>query len=123
MDDLTVDDIIGIHSRLISQGGGDARVLSEAGLHQVVFHVNLSADVFHKAAFVLFSFSAYPPFREGNVQTALCIIKKILDAEDYRIEFGDKELADLVKGVESFSLDIDDLEDQIRKYAQKTTGL
>jgi prophage maintenance system killer protein len=123
MDDLTIDDIIGIHSHLISQVGGDARVLSEAGLHQVVFHVNLSADVFHKAAFVLFSFSAYPPFREGNVQTALCIIKKILDAEDYRIEFGDKELADLVKGVESFSLDIEDLEDQIRKYAQKTTGL
>ncbi|MGB7788397.1 Fic family protein [Methanoregula sp.] len=123
MDDLTIDDIIGIHSRLIAQVGGDARVLSEAGLHQIVFHVNLSADVFHKAAFVLFSFSAYPPFREGNVQTALCIIKKILDAEDYRIEFGDKELADLVKGVESFSLDIEDLEDQIRKYAQKTTGL
>src|SRR5208337_1277055 len=121
MDDLTVDDIIGIHSRLISQGGGDGRVLSEAGLHQVVFHVNLSADVFHKAAFVLFSFSAYPPFREGNVQTAHSLIKKILDAEDYRIDFGDKVLADLVKGVELFSLEIEDLEDWMHRHAQKTT--
>jgi prophage maintenance system killer protein len=120
MADLTVDDIIIIHSRLIAGKGGDARVLSEAGLHQLVFHVNLSADIFHKAAFVLFSFSAYPPFREGNVQTACCLIDKILAAEEYRIDVGEMELADLVTGVESFSLEIEDLEEWMHRHAQKT---
>jgi len=77
MVDLTVDEIIAIHSHLIAEKGGDSRVLSEAGLHQTVFQVNLPGDIFHKAAFVFFSFCAYPPFREGNVQTALCIVRKI----------------------------------------------
>ena len=120
MADLTVEDIIVIHSRIIAETGGDARILSEAGLHQLVFHVNLSVDIFHKAAFVLFSFSAYPPFREGNLQTARCLIDKILTAEEYRIDVGEMELADLVTGVESFSLEIEDLEDWMHRHAQKT---
>jgi len=122
MDDLTTDDIIVIHSHLIAETGGDGRILSEAGLHQLVFHVNLSADIFHTAAFVLFSFSAYPPFREGNVQTALCLINNILAAEEYRIDVGERELANLVTGVESFSLEIEDLEDWMHRHAQKTAG-
>ncbi|MGA2918065.1 hypothetical protein [Methanoregula sp.] len=122
MDDLTTDDIIAIHLRLIAHEGGDARILSEAGLHQMVFQVNLSGNGFHKAAFVLFSFCAYPPFIEGNVGTALGIIKKILDADGYRIDFGNKDLSYLLKGVESFSLEIEDLEDWMHLHAQKTTG-
>jgi prophage maintenance system killer protein len=122
MDDLTVEDIIVTHSHLIAREGGDARVLSEAGLHQLVFHVNMSSDLFHKAAFVLFSFSAYPPFREGNMQTALCIINKILSAGDWRIDTGNRELPVLVKGVESCSLEIEDLEEWMHRHAQKTTG-
>jgi prophage maintenance system killer protein len=122
MDNLTTDDLIAIHSRLIAERGGDGRILSEAGLHQLVFHINLSADIFHKAAFVLFSFSAYPLFREGNHQTARCLIDKILATEEYRIECGETELAGLVTGVESFSLEIEDLEDWMHRHAQKTAG-
>jgi prophage maintenance system killer protein len=123
MDDLTVDDIVAIHSDLIAHEGGDARVLSEACLHQTVFQVNLLTDVFHKTAFVLFSFCAYPPFLEGNRETALCVIKKILSAEGYRIEIEATELSELVKGIESFSLEIEDLEDWMHRNAQKTTGV
>jgi prophage maintenance system killer protein len=119
MADLTVDEIIAIHSRLIAQENGDTRLLSEANLHQLVFQVNLSEDIFHKAAFALFSFCAYPPFREGNVQTALCIIKKILDAENYRVDPDTKEITVLVRGVESFSLEIEDLEDWLHRHAWK----
>jgi prophage maintenance system killer protein len=119
MDDLAVDDIITIHSRHIAREGGDARVLSEANLHQLVFQVNLSMDVFHKAALVLFSFCAYPTFREGNMQTALCIIKKIFSEERYRVIFEEAEHSGLVKGVESFSLEIEDVEDWLHRHAEK----
>ena len=122
MVDLNVDEIVDIHSRLIAEKGGDSRVLSEAGLHQTVFQVNLSGDVFHKAAFVLFSFCAYPPFREGNVQTALCIVRKILCAEGYLVNLQDNDISDMVKGVESFSLEIEDLEDWMRTHVQKTAS-
>jgi prophage maintenance system killer protein len=122
MDDLTADDIIAIHSRHIAVEGGDARILSEANIHQLVFRVNLSGEVFHQAALILFSFCAYPPFREGNVQTALCIIKKIFSKYRYRVIFNEVELSDLVKGVESFSLEIEDLEDWLHRHAEKTAA-
>jgi prophage maintenance system killer protein len=122
MVDLTLDEIIAIHAHLIAGKGGDSRVLSEAGLHQTVFQVNLPGDIFHKAAFVFFSFCAYPPFREGNVQTALCIVRKIFLSEGYSVDLRDEDIADLVKGVESFSLEIEDLEDWLRTHAQKTAG-
>jgi prophage maintenance system killer protein len=122
MDDLTVDNIITIHSGLIEQQGGDSRILSEANLHQMVFQVNLSADVFHKAAFVFFSFCAYPAFCEKNVETAQRIIGKILDTEGYWIDPENKELPDLVHGVESFSLEIEDLEDWLHRNAKKRAG-
>jgi prophage maintenance system killer protein len=123
MDKLTADDVIAIHSRILAQDGGDTRMLSEAGLHQMVFHVNLSPDVFHQAAFVLFSFCAYPPFREGNMETAICIIKNILNTEGYRIELEKTVLSGLVKGIDSFSLEIEDLEDWIQRHAQKINGI
>jgi prophage maintenance system killer protein len=122
MADLTVDAIIAIHSRLIAQENGDARLLSEANLHQLVFQVNISGDIFYKAAFVLFSFCAYPPFREGNVQTAFCIINKILDDEDYQVEQDTTEIAALVLGVESFTLEIEDLEDWMHRNVHKRSN-
>jgi prophage maintenance system killer protein len=122
MVDLTVEEIINLHSHVITEKGGDSRVLSEAGLHQTVFQVNLPGDVFHKAAFVLFSFCAYPPFREGNVQTALCIVRKIFLSEGYSVDLHNEDISDLVKGVESFSLEIEDLEDWLRTYARKTAS-
>ena len=122
MADLAVDDIIVIHSRITARVGGDTRVLSEAVLHQVTFQVNLSADLFHKAAIVLFSFSAYPPFRERNSETALCLIKQILETGGYWIDPEMEELASLVRGVESFSLEIEDLENWLHTHAQKRAG-
>lgn len=122
MDELTTDEIIAIHSRIIEQRGGDGRMLSEAGLHQIVFNVNLSADAFHKAAYVFFSFCAYPPFREENARTALCIVKNILDREGYRIDPDPTELAKLVRGVESFSLEIEELEGWLHRHAKRTSG-
>ena len=87
-----------------------------------VFTRRSSRDVFHKAAFILFSFCAYPPFREGNVQTALCIVRKILCAEGYLVNLQDNDISDMVKGVESFSLEIEDLEDWMRTHVQKTAS-
>jgi len=122
MDNLTVDEIIAIHTHLIGGKGGDSRVLSEAGLHQTVFQVNLPGDIFHKAAVVLFTFCAYPPFREGNVQTAIGIIRKIFLSEGYAVDLHNEDIADLVKGVESFFLEIKDLEDWLRIHVQKTAN-
>jgi prophage maintenance system killer protein len=119
MADLTVDEIIAIHSRLIAQENGDTRLLSEANLHQLVFQVNISEDLFHKAAFVLFSFCAYPPFREGNARTAFCIINRILDTEHFQVEPDTTEIAALVLGVESFTLEIEDLESWMHRNAHK----
>jgi len=118
MSDLTVDDIIAIHSSIAAREGADSRMISEAVLHQVTVQVNLSADPFKKAAIILFSFSAYPPFREGNRETSVCLVKQIIENEGYWIDPERENLTGLVQGVESCSLETEDLEDWLRTHAQ-----
>jgi len=75
---LTVNQIIKIHAGVIAHDGGDSRILSEAALHQMVFYANCITDIYRRAAFTLYSLCAYPPFREGNEQTAQVVMEQIL---------------------------------------------
>ena len=75
---LTIDQIIEIHAGVIAHDGGDSRILSEAALHQMVFYANCITDIYRRAAFTLYSLCAYPPFREGNEQTAQVVMEQIL---------------------------------------------
>ena len=66
MDELTVESIIALHTGIMDRDGGDARLLSEASLYQMVFQANLTDAVFRRAACVLYWLCSYPVFREGN---------------------------------------------------------
>ena len=78
MEDLTVEQVMAIHNRVMVQEKGDCRVLSEANLHQMVFHANLIPDCVPRAAFIFYSLCAYPAFREGNSGTALAVTEQVL---------------------------------------------
>jgi prophage maintenance system killer protein len=110
MNELTADQILFVHAGIMAQDGGDARVLSEATLHEMVFRANLVQDARSRAAFVLFSLCAYPAFREGNKRTAKRVVKSVLEEEGYLLADDDPRLTELLQGIVMFRVEQEDIE-------------
>jgi prophage maintenance system killer protein len=122
MGDLTVEVVEEIHRRIIEDKKGDTRIISEANLHQMVFHANLIPEVVPRGAFILYSLCAYPAFRQGNFRTALAVTERVLETEGYRIT-GDKvAIIALAEGIREFTTEPEEIEqwliDNIRKSMQ-----
>jgi prophage maintenance system killer protein len=117
MTPLTVDLIIEIHAGVIAEDGGDARVLSEAGLHQMVFLANSIPDVYRRAAFALYSLCAYPPFRDGNERTAQSVAELVLGQENLHIAPGDDCMFPLITGIAAYTVEPEDIERVLRDRA------
>ena len=120
MDNLTVEQVITFHRQIMENEGGDDRLLSEAGLHQIVFSANQIGDSYQKAALILFFLIAYPAFRDGNSRTARLVAEKILSASSCVLETGENELTDLVQGITGFTIEQADVEVWLRSHSQKT---
>jgi prophage maintenance system killer protein len=119
MDELTVEQILTLHTRIMAGEGGDARLLSEPNLHQLVFRANLVPDVFRRAAIVLFSLCAYPAFRDGNKRTAHALAGHILAQEQYLLAPDDTRVAGLLAGVASYTVEPEDIELWLRTNIKK----
>jgi prophage maintenance system killer protein len=120
MDDLTVDQIIGIHSGIMEKSGGDRRLLSEGNLHEMVFRVNCACSPLSKAAMATFLLVAYPPFRDGNKRTARGVLEFILSQQGYGIIGDDGSLSELLQGVTAFNVEQEDIETWLCAHTQKT---
>ncbi len=119
MDELTADSIITLHTDIMDRDGGDARLLSEANLHQMVFRANMMDTAFRRTACVLYWLGTYPVFREGNRRTALRIAENILSSEGYDADFEGEGFPELMEGIGSFMVDMDDAEDWLRAHARE----
>jgi death-on-curing family protein len=120
MDDLTVDQIIGVHLRIMERSGGDKRLLSEANLHQMVFRVNCADSPLSKAAMAVFLLVAYPPFRDGNKRTAAEVLEFLLNGNGYDVPDDPEGLSNLMQGVTSFTVEPEDIEEWLHAHARKT---
>ena len=119
MEDLTVEQVIAFHDRVMRTDGGDSRLLSEAGLHHMVFLANRIEDGYRRAALVFFSLCAYPAFREGNSRTAWLVAEMILNSKGYAFEARDEDMTDLVKGIASFTVEQADVEAWLHSHSKK----
>jgi death-on-curing family protein len=119
MDDLTVEQVIAFHRQVIGTYGGDNRLLSEAGLHQMVFSANRIDNVPRRAALALFTLVAYPAFREGNGRTARGVAEMILSSNGYTIEDRDDEMTALVEGIALFTVEQADIEEWLCSHSVK----
>jgi len=119
MDELTAESLIALHRSIMDQDGGDARLLSEASLHQMVFQANLMDTAFRRAACVLYWLCSYPVFREGNLQTALLATGIVLASEGYETDFEGKAILQLTEGIGSFAIGMDDVEDWLRTHSRR----
>jgi prophage maintenance system killer protein len=110
MEDLRVEDVVSIHSRIIEGGNGDSRIISETNLHQMVFSANLIREVVPRGAFIFYSLCAYPAFRQGNFRTALALTEQVLETQGYRIT-GDKAgIIALAEGIRGFTTEPEEIE-------------
>jgi len=120
MQDFTVEELVALHAGIIARDGGDNRIISEANLHQLVFHAYRIGDPVSRAALALFTLVAYPAFREGNERAALALATRILANEGYAIP--DKDAADfglLAEGVLAFSVEPEDIREWLTAHAKK----
>ncbi len=123
LDKLTVEQIIAFHDQVMKADGGDDRLLSEATLHQMVFLANRIDDSYQRAALVFYSLIAYPAFREGNSLTARLVAEMILNNGGCSIiKESEEGIADLVQGITSFTLEMEDIEAWLHSHAKKVSG-
>jgi prophage maintenance system killer protein len=120
MENLTVDQVEALHSRVIMEVKGDFRVLSEANLHQMIFQANLIPECVARAAFTFYSLCAYPVFREGNTETALRLTQHVLASGEYRITGETAGLKALAEGILAFTTEPEEIEHWLRDNTQKS---
>ena len=120
MDGLTVDHIIGLHRQILAGKDDDARVLSEANLHQLVFLVNAEQDPIEAASRAIFQIVAYPSFNDGNKRTACRVAQEILSQAGWRLAGNDEELFALMQELKDFAAEPEDITAWIQTNTKKT---
>jgi hypothetical protein len=120
MQDMTLEQIIAAHNAIMAKDGGDCRVLSEGGLHQLVFRANLVEDPCQRAALVFYSLCAFPAFREGNRRTAGSLAETILADGGFRGRLPCGELRSLARGIDAFLVETEDVEQVLHRYFRTT---
>jgi len=110
MEDLTVDLVMAIHTRIVTDNGFDSRILSEACLHQLVFQANLFPEIMPRAAFIFYSLCAFPAFREGNRETAHMVAQEILASCGFHIYGETAEIMALSDGIREYRTEPEDVE-------------
>jgi len=121
MQDLTLESILEIHDGIMAKEGGDSRVLSEGNLHEIVFRANILEETYKRAASVLYSLCAYPAFRKGNRRTALRLAETILASNGCRADIPCEAFRALVKGIDEFTAEIEDVEQFLALHSGKKT--
>lgn len=120
MQELDVPGILALHEGIIAREGGDGRVLSEANIHQLVFHANLETETLRRAALAFYILAAYPAFRQANESTACALAEKILRNGGYTLDPAGREaLAGLAAGITAFEVGHEDIVTWFTSHAAK----
>jgi len=122
MEDLSAEEIVTVHHRIIMERGGDCRIISEANLHQMVFGANLLQDCIPRAAFIFYFLCAYPAFREGNTETALAATQQVLASMGYRITGDINGILALADGIIGFTTEPEEIEQWISDHVTESVS-
>ena len=115
MKPLTVEEVIAINTGIVNATGGSVGLRDAGALAMCVAKPFQSfggketyADVFTKAAAVLESIARNHPFIDGNKRTAFLTAVRVIERNEYRTHFDNKEVEEtMVKiVVEKYSIEI-----------------
>jgi death-on-curing protein len=125
---LTFNEILSIHNRMIKLFGGEGGILSEESLENCValpmmsiFGTEPSPSLWAKAATLLHCITVRHPFIDGNKRTAWTAARVFLLLNGYRLVATTEAAEDIVLGVTSGDIILEDLAGWIEEHSEAIT--
>jgi death on curing protein len=122
---LTPEQVLFLHSRLISETGGEHGVrdlgmlLSALGRPQASFEQkDLYPDLFSKTAALMDSLVRIHPFADGNKRTAITSAALFLRVHGFRLVVENDELVRFTLACAQSQLSLDEITDWFKQYSQ-----
>jgi len=123
---LTTDEIIEVHTKLITATGGspglrDMGLLESAvlGCTQTFGGEEIYPTIIGKASRMAYTICMNHPFIDGNKRVAVTALLVILRMNDVNLSFTQKDLISLGLGVADGSIDYDDILKWVNKHIVK----
>lgn len=118
----TVEEVIAVHDRLVSQFGGSLGIRDRGALESAVARPQSGyySDVIQEGAALWESLSQNHPFVDGNKRVAVTVTAAFLRVNGYRLEFDDMEaFSFLVALYESGNLRFGELDRWLRQHVER----
>lgn len=120
---LTVEDVVGLHLKVLTEAGGGERGLLNRGLLEASLGRITSGSqteefyptLFEKAAALLESLIRNHPFVDGNKRTALLAAGTLLELNGWCLTFGHAEAVDLALRVANKQVNLEDITAWLQK--------
>ncbi|MEN6413744.1 MAG: type II toxin-antitoxin system death-on-curing family toxin [Veillonellales bacterium] len=113
---LSLEEVIYIYTEIIQRTGGQPGIAAENILESILAKPlvtfegeELYADIFTKAAVLLYSMINNRPFIEGNKRTALICALFLLRANGYHVVAAQDSMVDLAEGAANGRYQVDNL--------------
>lgn len=100
--ELSADRIIGIHTDIIRDFGGEPGLRDPATLDYIVYRMNRSRGIYKKAAIALHGICTGHPFVDGNKRTAFVTADNILREYQFRISASNDDVVAFMLDVASY---------------------
>ena len=119
-DDLTVADVLGMHTVLMQRYGGAPGVRDPGALEAALFRpqTGYDDDILAEAAALLESMAINHPFVDGNQRMAFAAADVFLRINGWRLRRAPKQIyAEMMQMFESGTFDIAHLDPWLRSFA------
>ena len=113
--ELTADRIIGIHTDIIRDFGGEPGLRDPATLDYIVYRIKRSRDMYRMAAIALHGICTGHPFVDGNKRTAFVTADNILREYHFRISASNDDVVAFMLDVASYIHSLTSVESWIKK--------
>ena len=97
--DLTIEEIIEIHDRIIATTGGESGIQSNGNLDFTVEQVKFAEDFIKKAAILMRGIIERHPFIDGNKRTGLRCLETFLRYNYKEVMAEDKDLKEMLLNI------------------------
>ena len=123
---ISIDEVLAVHDRVISETGGKKGILDFTLLHSAVERSKVSfggtdlyPTIFEKAAALLHSLILNHPFKDSNKRTALVSTVRFLYLNGYIIKLPKKETIAFILNIEDKKLFFEDIVFWLKKHSRK----
>jgi len=113
--EITVDEVVKIHDKIIEETGGHSGIISYGNLDFIVSRMKIAKIIERKAAILFYGILTAHPFLDGNKRTAIVSLDSFLRGNNRKIMVSDDELWDIAHRASEEKLKFEDVVNWFRK--------